>query len=101
MFKSIDPTQQTKKSTVNPRYLVTALPRALTSGTYPNPSIQAHVPELSTRIPTPAIVAPNYTLSKKKTDQVRLGELDVRVGEAYLYVHQANCEHVWIITSVR
>ncbi|KAK4698630.1 hypothetical protein P7C70_g7641, partial [Phenoliferia sp. Uapishka_3] len=30
-----------------------------------------------------------------------IGELDIRVGQAYWFMHQGNCEHVWTVDCIR
>ena len=33
--------------------------------------------------------------------ETRIGELDVRIGEPYWYMHQGSCEHVWTVDRIR
>ncbi|KAM0752699.1 hypothetical protein T439DRAFT_346540 [Meredithblackwellia eburnea MCA 4105] len=40
-------------------------------------------------------------IAGRAMQDVRIGELDVRVGEPYWFMHQGNCEHVWSVDSIR
>lgn len=44
--------------------------------------------------------APNWTKGKSM-QETRVGEVDLRVGEAYWYLHQGNAEAVWTVEGVR
>lgn len=37
----------------------------------------------------------------KSMQETRIGDLDVRVGEPYWYMHQGSCEHVWTVDRIR
>lgn len=30
-----------------------------------------------------------------------LGDIDLKIGEGYYYVHQGNCEHIWTVDWIR
>ncbi|ETO35081.1 hypothetical protein RFI_01993 [Reticulomyxa filosa] len=38
---------------------------------------------------------------QKNMNEVRFYDLNIRVGSYYLYVHQGDCEHTFIVTNVR
>lgn len=33
--------------------------------------------------------------------ETRIGELNLKIGEPYWFMHQGNSEHVWVIDSIR
>lgn len=42
-----------------------------------------------------------YRKAESSTQNTRVGDLGLRVGEPYWFVHQGNCEHVWTVDSIR
>lgn len=42
-----------------------------------------------------------YSKAKRSIQEARIGELDLRVGQPYWYIHQGNCEHVWTVEEIR
>ena len=42
-----------------------------------------------------------YSKAEQSIQEARIGDLDLRVGQPYWYIHQGNCEHVWTVEEIR
>lgn len=43
---------------------------------------------------------PSWTVGGSM-QQTMIGELDIKLGEPYWFMHQGNCEHVWTVDTIR
>ncbi|BGO99602.1 RNA binding protein [Rhodotorula toruloides] len=74
----------------------------------PNPHAD-HAAEVAAAIQAASQVPPLVARSGAKLDYVRgpplreakLGEMPLRIGQPYLFVHQGNSEHIWTVDDVR
>ncbi|BGP09061.1 hypothetical protein JCM10049v2_004916 [Rhodotorula toruloides] len=74
----------------------------------PNPHAN-HAAEVAAAIQAASQVPPLVARSGSKLDYVRgsplreakLGEMPLRMGQPYLFVHQGNSEHIWTVDDVR
>ncbi|BGP33050.1 hypothetical protein JCM10296v2_004839 [Rhodotorula toruloides] len=68
-----------------------------------------HAAEVAAAIQAASQVPPLVARSGAKLDYVRgaplkeakLGEMPLRIGQPYLFVHQGNSEHIWTVDDVR
>lgn len=76
-----------------------AAPKKLTGDIEVGPA-ESPTPELSDDGRTGNEHKPNWTMGSAM-QETRVGELGLKIGEPYWFMHQGNCEHVWSIDSIR
>lgn len=42
-----------------------------------------------------------YSKAEQTIQEARIGDLNLRIGQPYWYIHQGNCEHVWTVEEIR
>jgi hypothetical protein len=45
-------------------------------------------------------LAPKWSVGESM-QETRIGDLDLKIGEPYWFMHQGNSEHIWVIDSIR